>query len=81
MYEAIKNSIDHDFDKILYSTDGRCGPEFNNTACTGSACCSQFGWCGGSKGNNDQYSALWFLTHSQISDNLTFWTTLNIIWL
>ena len=32
------------------STDGRCGPGFNNTACGGTACCSQWGWCGGSSG-------------------------------
>lgn len=38
-----------------YSTDGRCGPNFNNTACTGTACCSTFGWCGGKKGNADDW--------------------------
>ena len=32
------------------STNGRCGPQFGNTSCPGSQCCSQWGWCGGSVG-------------------------------
>jgi hypothetical protein len=38
-----------------FSKDNRCGPSFNNTACTGTSCCSTFGWCGGSKGQNDDW--------------------------
>lgn len=38
-----------------FSTDGRCGPEFGNKACTGKACCSKFGWCGGSTGQSDDW--------------------------
>jgi hypothetical protein len=38
-----------------YSKNGRCGPDFGNTACSGNACCSQFGWCGGKKGKNDDW--------------------------
>jgi hypothetical protein len=38
-----------------FSTDGRCGPQFGNKACTGKSCCSQFGWCGGSTGQNDDW--------------------------
>ncbi|CEO95513.1 hypothetical protein PBRA_004239 [Plasmodiophora brassicae] len=26
--------------------DGRCGPEFGNSACSPGECCSQYGWCG-----------------------------------
>jgi hypothetical protein len=29
-----------------YSTNGRCGPTFNNTACPDNQCCSTSGWCG-----------------------------------
>ena len=28
----------------------RCGPEFNNTKCSGSSCCSKYSWCGGDIG-------------------------------
>ena len=31
---------------ITETTNGRCGPEFNNTRCKPSECCSMFGWCG-----------------------------------
>merc|ERR1712029_296378 len=30
----------------MTSTNGRCGPSFNNTYCTPGAYCSQFEWCG-----------------------------------
>jgi len=29
-----------------FSTNGRCGPKFNNTACPDNQCCSVYGWCG-----------------------------------
>jgi len=32
------------------STNGRCGPNFNNTICPGNKCCSWSNWCGGSLG-------------------------------
>ena len=38
-----------------YTKDGRCGPSNNNTACGGTQCCSTFGWCGGKKGENDDW--------------------------
>ena len=38
-----------------YTKDGRCGPSNNNTACGGTQCCSVFGWCGGQKGQNDDW--------------------------
>ena len=38
-----------------FSTNGRCGPKFGETACTGKACCSSAGWCGGSTGQNDNW--------------------------
>lgn len=38
-----------------FTTDGRCGPSFGNKACNGQQCCSQFGWCGGQKGQNDDW--------------------------
>ena len=40
---------------FIFSTNGQCGPSNNNTACTGTSCCSIFGWCGGSKGGNDDW--------------------------
>ena len=36
------------------STNGRCGPKFENTRCTGKTCCSLSGWCAGTQGT---YSA------------------------
>jgi hypothetical protein len=41
------------------STNGRCGPNFNHTACPGKACCSSFGWCGGSTGQNDDWCGVY----------------------
>ena len=38
-----------------FTSDGRCGPSFGNKACGGKQCCSQFGWCGGQKGQNDDW--------------------------
>lgn len=38
-----------------FSTNGRCGPQYGNTACTGSSCCSIFGWCAGTKGQKDDW--------------------------
>jgi hypothetical protein len=29
-----------------YSTNGRCGPDFNNIACPNKQCCSTLGYCG-----------------------------------
>ena len=49
--------VDVNFSGRIRGTDGRCGPDFNNTACGGSACCSQFGWCGGSSGTNSAWCA------------------------
>lgn len=31
---------------IVFSTNGRCGPDFDNTVCPGNQCCSKWGWCG-----------------------------------
>lgn len=36
-------------------TNGRCGPDFNNTACEGNTCCSQFGFCGGATGTKSDW--------------------------
>jgi hypothetical protein len=33
------------------STNGKCGPNNNETICPGSQCCSDEGWCGGTKGD------------------------------
>lgn len=41
----------------LISTNGRCGPDFNGTACGGSACCSQWGWCGGTVNGQSPWCA------------------------
>ena len=38
-----------------FSTNGRCGPNFGNTACSGTQCCSIVGWCGGVKGGTDPW--------------------------
>ena len=35
--------------------DGRCGPQYGNKACGGTSCCSAFGWCGGTKGQKDDW--------------------------
>lgn len=37
------------------STNGRCGPSFNNTSCPGEACCSIYGWCGGRQGDSSDW--------------------------
>ena len=37
------------------STNGKCGPNADNTACPGEQCCSIHGWCGGKKGQNDAW--------------------------
>jgi hypothetical protein len=37
------------------STDGRCGAQNGNKACGGTSCCSAFGWCGGTKGQKDDW--------------------------
>lgn len=38
-----------------FSSNGRCGPQFGNTACPGTQCCSIYGWCGGEVGKNDDW--------------------------
>jgi hypothetical protein len=38
-----------------FSKDGRCGPQHGNKACTGTSCCSVFGWCAGTKGQKDDW--------------------------
>ena len=38
-----------------FSKDGRCGPQYGNKACGGTSCCSAFGWCGGTKGQRDDW--------------------------
>ena len=37
------------------TTDGRCGAQNGNKACPGANCCSAFGWCGGTKGQKDDW--------------------------
>jgi len=38
------------------SKDGRCGTDYNDTACTNGTSCSEFGWCGtGIKYENPYY--------------------------
>jgi hypothetical protein len=37
------------------STNGRCGPSYNNTACPGKQCCSKYSWCGGSSAHNSAW--------------------------
>ena len=37
------------------STNGRCGPQFNNTICPGKRCCSRSSWCGGAQGTNSAW--------------------------
>jgi hypothetical protein len=49
---------DVNFSGRTRGTDGRCGPGFNNTACGGKACCSQFGWCGGETGTTSDWCAV-----------------------
>lgn len=41
----------------MVSTNGRCGPGFNGTACGGTACCSQWGWCGGTVNTRSDWCA------------------------
>jgi hypothetical protein len=38
-----------------YSTDNRCGPSYNDTACPNNQCCSSLGYCGGATGANDAW--------------------------
>ena len=38
-----------------YSTNNRCGPDFNNTACPNNQCCSTANYCGGSTGGDDAW--------------------------
>jgi hypothetical protein len=39
-----------------YHIDGAtCGPNNNNTACTGNRCCSEYGMCGGNTGGEDDW--------------------------
>jgi hypothetical protein len=44
---------------LIMSTDGRCGPNNNNTKCPiiagNKTCCSMYGWCGGVQGGNDAW--------------------------
>lgn len=44
-------------EKFAVSTNGRCGPNYGNTSCSNNQCCSIFGWCGGQKGQNDDWCA------------------------
>ena len=37
------------------STNGRCGPSFNDTICPGKQCCSKASWCGGSRGTKSAW--------------------------
>ena len=39
------------------STNGRCGPEFNNTICPGKQCCSTSSWCAGTQGTKSDWCA------------------------
>ena len=39
------------------STNGRCGPSFNDTICPGNQCCSTASWCGGSRGTKSAWCA------------------------
>lgn len=47
------------------STNGRCGPNHGNQACPGNQCCSQFGWCGGIAGNNDDWCKKYNLSNGE----------------
>ena len=38
-----------------YTADGRCGPQFGNKSCQNKKCCSKLGWCGGVKGEKDDW--------------------------
>jgi len=37
------------------STNGRCGPPFNNTMCPGKQCCSYSNWCAGTQGTKSAW--------------------------
>ncbi len=37
------------------STNGRCGPDFNNTICPGKQCCSYSNWCAGTQGTKSAW--------------------------
>jgi hypothetical protein len=37
------------------STNGRCGPKFNNTICPGKQCCSASSWCAGTQGTSSAW--------------------------
>lgn len=41
------------------STNGRCGPSFNDTICPGKQCCSGASWCGGSRGKKSAWCYGW----------------------
>ena len=47
------------------STNGRCGPSFNDTICPGKQCCSGSNWCAGTQGT---YSA-WCYSNKKGRDN------------
>jgi hypothetical protein len=40
---------------LSYSTNDRCGPDFNNKACPNNKCCSTANYCGGSTGGDDAW--------------------------
>ena len=52
--DTIKNDNKEKIETYPVTKNGRCGPE-HKTSCPGSQCCSKFGWCGGSKGTNDEW--------------------------
>lgn len=40
------------------STNGRCGPNHGESRCSGDACCSGYGWCGGKVGDDSAWCKL-----------------------
>ncbi len=46
--KQIRNTATENYFGWKLSTDGRCGQDFGNTACSGKQCCSSEGYCGGS---------------------------------
>lgn len=55
-------------ESFAVSTNGRCGPDFNNTTCPSNTCCSQWSWCGSSSDHcvngKPEYNGEKFTTNS-----------------
>jgi hypothetical protein len=61
-----------------YSTNGRCGPNFNNIACPNGQCCSTLGYCGTTNSHCGQVGTIWQLgsiSNGRFNDLKPTWST------